>query len=172
MRQKLEKKPVRARPKQSAAPTRIRRARSEYDKDFIKWIETQVNLIKNGHTSQLDIENLVEEIESLGRSDKRSLKSYTVVLLMHLLKKEYHKEGEGNLNSWNSSILNATQEIKYLLEDSPSLKNELIKIFPKAYDDAVQRAALESHLSIKSFPKKCPWEIEDVLPFLKKKTEL
>ncbi len=108
-------------------------------------------------------------MESLGRNDKRSLRSHTIVLLLHLLKQDYQKEGQGNSNSWKSYISNATREIEFLLEDSPSLKIELKKIFLDAYKYAKKDAAIETNLPIKTFPKECPWKIEEILPFIKKK---
>lgn len=135
----------------------------EYDQDFFNWTKKQASLLKNGRLAELDVDNLVEEIESLGRNDKRALRSYTIVLLLHLLKKKFQPDGEGNSDSWNASILNARREIKFLLEDSPSLKNELKKLFPKAYTAAREEAAVEAHLDIKKLPIECPWTIQEVL---------
>lgn len=160
----------RARPKKpSAAHASSVKSKQEYDRDFFKWTKTQSRLLGKGNLDDLDLDNLREEIESLGRNDKRSLRSHTVVLLTHLLKKKYQAEGQGNSESWNSSILNANMEIKYLIQDSPSLKNELKKIYSQAYEDAKEVAASDTKLSTKTFPKVCPWEIEEILPFLKKK---
>lgn len=141
----------------------------EYEKDFFKWTKTQVGLLKNGNIEKLDIDNLIEEIESLGRNDKRSLKSQTARLLMHLLKQKFQSEKQGDSNSWNNSIVEASREIKYLLEDSPSLVIELKRIYSKAYEDARQDAAAETKLNIKTFPKECPWTIEELFPYLKNK---
>src|SRR4029078_2627774 len=97
----------------------------EYDRDFFKWTKTQSSLLKKGHLEELDASNFIEEIESLGRNDKRSLRSYMIVLLLHLLKLEYQSEKQQDSNSWKTSIFNATRDIKFLIEDSPSLRNEL-----------------------------------------------
>lgn len=140
----------------------------EYDKDFFKWTKTQANLLKKGEIKNLDIDNLIEEIESLGKSDKRTLRSQMKRLLTHLLKNKYQPEGKGNSNSWDSSINEAISEIQYVIEDSPSLKRELIKIYTKSYEDARQSACGETRLDIKKFPEECPWKIEEILPFLKK----
>ncbi len=134
-----------------------------YDKDFVKWIDSQVGFLKKGDLDNLDLENLIEEIESLGRNDKRSLRSHIILLLMHLLKQKYQPHKQIDSTSWQRTILNATREIKFLIEDSPSLKNELIKIYPKAYEDAKQDASIETSLSIDTFPKECPWTIEEAL---------
>jgi hypothetical protein len=140
-----------------------------YDKDFVKWTRIQADFLKEGNFAKLDVNNLIEEIESLGKKDKRSLRSHLTVLLIHLLKKNFQPHGKGNSKSWDSSILNATREIKFLIEDSPSLKNELLKIFANAYEDARRDAAIETQLDIMTFPAKCPWEIQKILPFISDK---
>jgi Domain of unknown function DUF29 len=161
------KKTVKSIPKRLSIS--VPKQKLEYDKDFFKWTKAQVNLLKKRNLDKLDIDNLIEEIESLGRSDKRALLNQTIILLTHLLKLKYQSKGKGNSNSWNSSILNATREIKVLIKDSPSLRNELIKVFSEAYEDARQSASVETQLSINTFPEKCPWEIEEILPFVPKK---
>ena len=136
---------------------------TSYDKDFFKWTRSQVSLLKKGQIDKIDVANLIEEIESLGKSDKRSLNSHLINLLMHMLKKKYQKMDD--TSSWDTSITNARIEIKLLLRDSPSLRNELIKVFGDAYQDAREKAAVETRLNINKFPVECPWELEDVLQF-------
>lgn len=159
---KIKPKVIKAIPKKFLV-TPSKRISKTYDEDFYQWIQAQVKLLKKKDFDHLDIENLIEEIESLGRSDKRALYSQLTRLLMHLLKLEYQPDGQGNSNSWKSSILSARIEIKLLLKDSPSLKREIEKIFPEAYEDARQHAATETQLDLKTFPKKCPWNLEDIL---------
>lgn len=137
-----------------------------YDKDFVKWTQAQADLLKEGHLDKLDIVNLIEEIESLGRSDKRALKSHLIILLQHLLKEKYQPEMMENSNSWKSSINNSKMEIELILEDSPSLKKELNKMLPKAYSHARVNASIETDLDEKIFPEECPWEIQEILPFI------
>jgi Domain of unknown function DUF29 len=165
---KISKKTLKSNPKRLSLSAPLKKE-LKYDKDFFKWTKTQVSLLKKRNLDKLDIDNLIEEIESLGRNDKRTLKSQATKLLMHLLKQKYQPEGRGNSNSWSSSISSATMEIQYLIEDSPSLKNELIKIYSKAYEDAKFYAAEETAVDIKKFPKECPWKIEEILPFVHKK---
>jgi hypothetical protein len=161
---KTKFKTVKVLPKKfQIAPPKTKKTSKSYDEDFCLWIQAQTKLLKKRDFDHLDIENLIEEIESLGRSDKRALNSQMIRLLMHLLKLEYQPDGQGNSNSWKSSILSARIEIKLLLKDSPSLKNELKKILPEAYEDAKQKAASETQLDLKTFPKKCPWHLEDIL---------
>ncbi len=164
---KTVKKTVRVRPKRLSisAPAQSKK-KLLYDKDFVKWIDSQVGFLKKGDLDKLDLENLIEEIESLGRNDTRSIHSHAIILLAHLLKQEYQPEKQVDSNSWKTSILNAAMEIKLLIESSPSLKNELIKIYPKAYADAKQYASKQSGLDINIFPETCPWNIEEALEAL------
>jgi Domain of unknown function DUF29 len=142
-----------------------------YEKDFCKWTHSQASLLRKGELEKIDVLNLIEEIESLGRNDRRSLRSYLVVLLMHLLKQQYQSERKTSLNSWQSSILNSTREIIFLLEDSPSLRLELINIYNKAYERARKDASIETGLKLETFPEECPWTVEDLFPIIKKKSK-
>jgi hypothetical protein len=168
---KTTKKTIRANPKRLSISTPVQSKKNLlYNRDFIKWIDRQVGFLKKGDLAKLDLENLIEEIESLGKKDKRSLYSHTIILLVHLLKQEYQPNKQIDSNSWKTSISNATREIKLLIKDSPSLKNELFKIYSEAYQDARQDASEESGLSIETFPEECPWTIEERFPELITKT--
>lgn len=140
----------------------------EYEKDFFKWTKHQASLLKKRDLEHLDIQNLIEEIKSLGRSDKRALRNHLIVLLLHLLKIEFQPDGKGNSKSWESSVWNASLDIKFLIEDSPSLKNELVKFFSEAYEISREKASIETQMNIQKFPIECPWSLEEVLPFMKK----
>lgn len=132
-----------------------------YQSDFYKWTQLQAALLRQGKTENLDLENLIEEIESLGRSDKRALKSYLIVLLMHLLKCEF--QPSKRTTSWKRSIDNSRQEIHLILDDSPSLRTEIKKLIPVAYEYAKERASTETGISREKFPDICPWKQEDLL---------
>lgn len=134
---------------------------TSYDKDFFKWTRSQVSLLKKGQIDKIDVANLIEEIESLGKSDKRSLNSHLINLLMHMLKLKYQKRED--TSSWETSISNARLEIELLLEDSPSLKNALKTSFNHCYELARKKAAVETKMDIKKFPIECPWELKEVL---------
>lgn len=135
---------------------------SIYEKDFSKWIDQQAAALKKGAFDKLDLENLIEEIESLSRSDKRALKSHLIIILMHMLKLKYQPDKVYYFNSWTSSISNSKRELKLIIEDSPSLKNHLKECFVKTYQEAVNEASKETGLKKGSFPKECPWSLEEV----------
>ena len=132
-----------------------------YDTDFIQWIDRATELLKQGQFDALDIENLIEEVESLGRSEKNALKSNLSVLLMHLLKWQY--QVSKRTNSWKFTIIEHRDRIQLSLESSPSLKQFYRDALDKRYAVAKKKAALETGLDINTFPAKCPYTAEQVL---------
>ena len=137
-----------------------------YEKDFYKWTQVQASLLKSGKFEKVDLYHIIEEIESLGRSDKRALKSYLIVLLQHLLKNTYTPDKKGNSRSWDATILNARVGIQSLLKDSPSLKKEILNILKESYEIALELALVETnsiYTEEKIFPKKCPWTIKEIM---------
>ena len=132
-----------------------------YDTDFYQWSKHQASLLKKGDLEHLDVRNLAEEIESLGKSDKRSLRSHLKILLLHLLKTRYQTKKQ--TKSWKLSIENARDEIQFILNDSPSLKNSMVRLIQEAYRLARREAFIETGLSIDHFPEKCPWTKSDIL---------
>lgn len=132
-----------------------------YEEDFYLWIETTAKQLKDGNFSEIDLENLIEEIESMGRSEKRALKSNLLVLLMHLLKYKYQPEKRSN--SWLSTIFEHRRRLKEDLTESPSLKKYLSETFNECYQDARKQAALETGLSLDTFPVDSPFTTEESL---------
>jgi len=132
-----------------------------YDHDFNLWLSEQVQLLQDGLLGELDIANLIEELESLARRDKRALTSHLKVALQHLLK--WDTQPEKRSQSWISSILNARSEVLLILEDSPSLRNYVPEVLPRAYDLARNDAKVETGLPLDRFPQQCPYTFEHVL---------
>ena len=97
--------------------------RSLHDSDFYAWSLEQAALLRAGRVAEADLAAIAEEIESMGKTEKRELVSRLTVLLLHLLKWRYQPAGRGN--SWRLSIANARDEISDLLDDNPSLKSAL-----------------------------------------------
>lgn len=133
-----------------------------YETDFFAWINEQAALLKSGRVEELDVENLAEEIEALGRSEKRELGNRLTVLLAHLLKWQHQPERRGN--SWLRTILEQRRRIHKLLKDSPSLRGRLTDAawFQEVWEDAREDAHSETGLGT-GFPMQCPWSIEDAL---------
>ncbi|KOR29669.1 hypothetical protein TI03_01750 [Achromatium sp. WMS1] len=132
-----------------------------HDTDFYSWTEQQAGLLKAGNLAALDIANLIEEIEDMGRSEKRALKSHLIVLLTHLLKWCYQPQRRSN--SWRLTIKRQRIDSEQCLDDNPGLKSNLLATLNAAYNSARIQAAKEIHLHESTFPTDCPWSFEQVM---------
>ncbi|MGF2034944.1 MAG: DUF29 domain-containing protein [Nostoc sp. CmiVER01] len=131
-----------------------------YDTDYLQWIQTTVKKLQSHDYANVDWENLIEEIADMGRSERRSLKSNLIVILVHLLKWQFQPEKRSG--SWEGSIIEHRRRVKEALDDSPSLKSYLESIFIECYAQAVKQAKAETGLSIESFPVVCPYQLPEV----------
>jgi Domain of unknown function DUF29 len=131
-----------------------------YEQDFYLWIQTTAELLKQDRLTELDLENLIEEIETMGRSEKKALRSNLEVVLMHLLKYKYQAEKRG---SWRATIREHRKRLREALEESPSLKPYFYKVFGLCYDDARLLAADETELPLATFPEQSPFTPEQAL---------
>jgi hypothetical protein len=129
--------------------------RSLHDNDFYAWSLEQAALLRAGRVGEADLATIAEEIESMGKTEKRELVSRLTVLLLHLLKWESQPAGRGN--SWRLSIANARDEIADLLDDNPSLKVIVDGVMTSAYRYARRKAAIETDLAEDAFPVQCSW---------------
>ena len=136
-------------------------AKALYDEDFYLWTQRAAELLRAGRLEQVDLENVAEEIEGLGRSDKREVRSRLKVLLVHLLK--CHHSTEEPSRSWLITIRNQRSEIRALIEESPSLKGLVPELIAQAYQDAAELAAYEMNLPREPFPASCPFTEAEIL---------
>ena len=132
-----------------------------YEQDFWLWTQTMVEALKSGNFSQLDWVNLAEEVDSLGRSDRRELQSRLTVLLMHLLKWQF--QPNMRLESWRGTLAEQRIRILKLLKESPSLRSFFEASVDECYNDAKVRASEETGLVMAIFPATCCYAIEDIL---------
>ena len=133
---------------------------STYETDFYGWVFDQAEFLKAGRFVDLDLEHLIEEIESMGRREKRTLESRLIVLLQHLLKWQYQPMRRGR--SWQSTIKVQRNRMIEVVEDNPSLKPKIPEILHTAYSSAVLGAASETGLDENVFPEQCPWSYAQV----------
>ncbi len=131
-----------------------------YQSDFYLWTQQQADLLRQGALSALDIDNLIEEIESMGNSNRFALESYVSNVLMHLLKWQYQPERRGT--SWRLSIRNGRRHIQKRLKNSPSLKPQLPIIVEEEYLPAREDAADETGLPLATFPEQCPFTLDQI----------
>ncbi len=134
-----------------------------YELDFYTWTQQQAEFLQAKKWSCLDIPNLVEEIESLGRQERRELENRLGVLLGHLLKWEFQPENRSR--SWFATIREQRRRSLRLLEKSPSLQPYLCETLETAYEDALDLAVRETSLSYKVFPKECLYSLDQTLDF-------
>ena len=134
---------------------------SLYEQDFYLWIQTTAELLKQGRLTELDLENLIDEIETMGRSEKRALESNLEVLLMHLLK--YQIQAERRSKSWQYTILEHRRRVQKALKESPSLKPYFDQVFDESYQTARRLAVIETGLAIATFSEQSPFTLEQVL---------
>ena len=129
-----------------------------YEKDFLAWIEDQAQALRTRKANSLDWDNILEELESMGRSEKNALRNHLRILLMHLIKWQWQPQKQSK--SWATTIRNQRLDLKYLIKDSPSLKRLIPEMLPDAWSNAADEAAFETELPISTFPELCPWDID------------
>lgn len=125
-----------------------------YEQDFALWIDDTVAKLKARQFDQIDLENLIEEVESLGRRDKRELRSRFRVLLNHLLKRCY-VNSTNDFRGWEVTIREQRNELRGLLEQSPSLKSDFSQEFDELWQSALSEAREDYPAT--EFPDRCPF---------------
>ena len=131
-----------------------------YERDFHAWANEQARLLRAGKLAQADVEHIAEEIESMGRTEKRELVSRLAVLLLHLLKWQYQPGRRGA--SWQATIRVQRRDLAAHLADNPSLKARVPEAIAYAYGNAVIEAGGETGLPESTFPATCPWTFERI----------
>lgn len=131
-----------------------------YETDFYKWTNEQARLLKAGKFDQIDIENIVEELETLGRGEKRELVNRLAVLLAHLLKWQLQPERRGK--SWRATIEEQRRQLKKHLKEDPSLKPFLNEAIEDAHLSAIAELVRVTPFEKKDLPDSCPYSIEQI----------
>jgi hypothetical protein len=132
-----------------------------YDTDFYAWANEQAALLRAGRLSEADVENIAEEIESMGRSERSELVNRLAVLLIHLLKWRYQPGLRGR--SWGLTIEEQRDALQDHLADNPSLKSQLDELVARAYRRARINAERETHLPRTTFPSTCPFTFDEAM---------
>jgi len=132
----------------------------KYESDFYAWANEQSALLREGRFTEADIKNIAEEIESLGRSEKRELVNRLAVLLAHLLKWQFQPAWRGK--SWRLTIKEQRNKLADHLDDNPSLRATLDEAIARAYKDALVEVQKETTLSEDDLPTNCPYIGEQI----------
>lgn len=135
-------------------------APADYEDDYYLWVYQQVELLRLGRFRELDLPNLIEEVEDMGRSLWRSFESHYRVLLIHLLKWEH--QPHRRTRSWLVSIGRERRNLDREERDNTTLRNEARNLLEEAYRAARREAAEETGLPIATFPSECPYRLEQV----------
>ncbi|ANV89727.1 DUF29 domain-containing protein [Picosynechococcus sp. PCC 8807] len=129
------------------------KSKTLYDQDFYQWIEQTISHLKSGNLEALDRDNLIEEIEALGKREKRELESRLSTLFEHALKRKYVPLEEC-YRGWEVTLRRAQKEILKILRDSPSLKGYMQNIFLECYQEALENMQIEYDVE---FPQNYPF---------------
>ncbi|CAD5922552.1 hypothetical protein PA905_48450 [Planktothrix agardhii CCAP 1459/11A] len=132
-----------------------------YEEDYHLWLMNTIHQLQHGKLAEVDMINLIEELEAMGRSQKSAIESNLRILLMHLLKYKY--QSDKRTNSWLFTIREHRKRLRNDFKNSPSLKRYFLEVFPECYQDARELAADETGLSINTFPIESPFSQEDTL---------
>jgi hypothetical protein len=132
-----------------------------YEEDYFGWAMEQARLLRAGSFSEIDANNIAEELEDMGRSARRELRNRLAVLLMHLLKWRYQPAFRSH--SWSGTIREQRREIQKLLEESSSLRPLITQDLVHAYQLAVYKAVAETGFAETSFPAATPFTLDQAL---------
>lgn len=132
-----------------------------HERDILVWASEQARLLEEGRFDELDLANLIEEVNSVGGSDRREIESRLGVLILHLLKWRY--QPGRRTPSWEVTIRHQRSRIAKVVDYRPSLKHHAATEFVDAYDGARLRAALETGLDLVLFPAAPPFTVEQAL---------
>jgi len=132
-----------------------------FETDEHAWIFEQINRLDPLDVENIDTSNLKRLLEDLAKSDRSEIRSRLIVLLMHLLKFKYQPNMA--TNSWRNTVLTQRRQILEKIEESGTLRNYLKDVFNKVYPKAREDAVIETGLPEKTFPKKCPFSLKQVL---------
>jgi hypothetical protein len=142
-------------------PQRLYSDKPGYEEDLCAWALENASLLRAGRLSEIDAQNIAEELEDMGKSERRALRSHLHNLLLHLLKWQNQPTHQGV--SWKLSIRNARHRIGTILQDSPSLEPQIQGLIPEEYPAARLDAIDETGLPATMFPVDCPYTPEQVI---------
>ena len=132
-----------------------------YETDIYAWSQRQVALLRAEEFAEVDWAHVIEEIESLGTSQRSELRNRLLILIMHLLKWQYQPELQSR--SWAATITVQRDDLEILLKDNPSLRPRLPEFIEEAYPRAIKRAVSETGLRKSTFPIACPYTPAEIL---------
>ncbi len=143
--------------------------RSLYDRDFHQWTQVMAEALRSGDWAGLDVENLIDEVESLGRQQRQELRNRLGMLLGHLLKWQFQPmlrcstTDQRSTKSWKLTLREQRAQIRFLLKDNPSLKSYLEEAMEDGYTLGQLLVAKETPLEVEDLPQVCPYGLDDAI---------
>ena len=132
-----------------------------YRSDFYRWTMETASALRRNQVSAVDFQIVAEELEDLGRTEQRELRSRLKQLMLHILK-WIHQPARRSV-SWRASVSAQRKEIQRLLKDNPSLKRQVKTLMTDAYPVALDLAVSQTKLTYNKFPAECPFTMDDIL---------
>ena len=132
-----------------------------YEADYAAWLSAQVDLLRAGDFGHLDMDNLLDEVESLGRSDFNAFVGAFEILIAHMLKWDH--QPSYRTNGWIASIDEHRSRVEYDLLDSPSYRRRVDDAIARAYRPGRALAAKETQLDLRTFPQTCPYDFATLM---------
>jgi hypothetical protein len=132
-----------------------------YDADFAEWTRQNAELLRSGRVAEADLEHIAEEIEDMGKRERRSFHNRLVRLVEHLLQCQYQPERRGA--SWIRTIVVQRQAIRRVLDENPSFRPTLSEVAAEAYRDAAGIVSAVTRRPRTDFPPDCPFSLAELL---------
>lgn len=133
---------------------------ARYDEDYYLWLVRQVELLRARRLDEIDVVMIAEELEDMGKSERRALEAYYSLLISHLLKWTFQPERRSA--SWETTIKKARRAIAKRETESPTLRVAAPDLVMSIYADAREDAADETRLPLETFPATCPYSIDEL----------
>lgn len=138
-----------------------RRKYPAYEEDFAAWLQAQADLLRERRFDELDIPNLVEEVESVGRSEFRALESALALIIFHMMKWDYQTERQGR--SWRDTINDKRRRVVKLLKENPGFRARLAEAIEGAYDGVPEKVDKVTGVPAHRLPATCPYSWDDIM---------
>ncbi|MFB2892765.1 DUF29 domain-containing protein [Aerosakkonemataceae cyanobacterium BLCC-F50] len=140
--------------------TKILNLKRLYENEYDRWLTEMVKLLKNRDLENLDYDNLIEELEALGRSERNAVKSLLLQIIVHLMLYQFWElEKERNANHWAAEIITFRVQLEDKL--TTNLQNYLADELPKIYQNALLIVHKKTQLT--SLPEQCPYSLDQLL---------
>lgn len=137
------------------------RPRTRYEDDLYTWVQEQVALLLAGKLSEIDAQNIAEELNDVGKSEINGLRSSIAVLTQQLLKWDHQPTRRSR--SWMATVNEQRRHIQQALDDSPGMKSKLTRTIEQGYASGRDQAVAETNLDYIVFPEACPYSFEEMM---------